>query len=632
MDSHPDTLRERSDGWEWLLALLLGGNLVWTTLCLGGYRPETMLVTSLLTATAVVVHLLAMAARRRVVCGHWVGWLFTPFGVYALGNVLWLTPVPWLGWHDWMFWANAYGVFWVVLNGVRARSVQVALLGCVGGLVVVATIMACYQRFVRPEWLMLGREQSEQFLSRSSGPFGIPNSLAAFYLLVLPVLLGLVVRRGASLAQRIVFGTIALGAMYGLFLTVSRGGWLALAIALSLWPLVAGIGNWRRRVAAVGVISLLLLVLGGGLYATNAGVRSRFDAMRAASGEWTRVLMWRGAWQLFKDAPWTGTGAGSYNVLFEKVRPENYQMEPRWAHNDYLNTLSDYGLVGFGLLFGVGAVLTVCGLSRKKLTERARSGAVHPIDSPWISSALGIGLLAFMLQLVVDFHFKIPALGMLFALSAALLVQRIWPRPVSPSPQARWMGVLAATIVSVLVVGWVYPHYRAEALRYGTRQALGKLWQYEPTDAVYRDTLVRARADLARACTIDPANPQAWTDRAMAESLWSHVVPEKSVELGATGEAYANHALALTRVNAEFWVRRAVARDMQGDWTGASEDMAEALRLAPANAQVWFYQAHHLSLQTFTKSLALAAFDYCLRLDPGNVPAQRLRHKLATSQ
>jgi hypothetical protein len=87
---------------EGLLVALLGGNLIRTTLCLGGYRPETMLVTSLLTAAALAVHGLGVAwtGGRGT---HWARWAMLPFLGYAAHNVLVITPVRWLGWHDWFF-------------------------------------------------------------------------------------------------------------------------------------------------------------------------------------------------------------------------------------------------------------------------------------------------------------------------------------------------------------------------------------------------------------------------------------------------------------------------------------------------------------------------------------------------
>ena len=96
----------RASAWEWFTAALIVANLAWTTLCLGGFRPETMIITSALNALLLAAHFARRAftpadLRRRL---HPAGWWLLPFLVYALANVLWVTPVPWLGWKDWLGW------------------------------------------------------------------------------------------------------------------------------------------------------------------------------------------------------------------------------------------------------------------------------------------------------------------------------------------------------------------------------------------------------------------------------------------------------------------------------------------------------------------------------------------------
>src|SRR3954469_25281277 len=89
----------RVSRWEWAQTVLLAINLAWTTLCLGGYRPETMVVTSALTGLTLVIHFVARWLRpRRIRPASWVA---LPFVFYAAANVLWVTPVRWLGWFDW---------------------------------------------------------------------------------------------------------------------------------------------------------------------------------------------------------------------------------------------------------------------------------------------------------------------------------------------------------------------------------------------------------------------------------------------------------------------------------------------------------------------------------------------------
>lgn len=611
---------------EWILTGLLAANLIWTTICLGGYRPETMVVTSFLHGLTLAVWLGDRALRAHGPQMHPAGWAVLPFLVYAAGNVLWITPVRWLGWHDWLWWAQAATVFWVVMNGVPGRRPRLLLLGTLALLGGVAVVLAAYQRFVHPEWLMLGRIQSEQFLGRASGPFGIPNSLAALLLLLLPASLALTFRRGAPAVQRVLFGYLGAVYAFGLVLTISRGAWLALAAMLSLWPWFALRRRRAVRIGAVALAALVCLAAGWGLYRTLPGVEQRFVQMAQESGEWTRPIMWRGAWKLFQEQPWVGTGAGSYNVLFEKYRPENYQMEPQWAHNDYLNTLSDYGALGFALSFGVLVVLALRAWWRRA-KHAPRAGGLEPA---LLRQGLGIGLGAFMLQLLVDFHFKIPALAATAAVVAAVLTT---PRtalvPVSRGSRFLSAGLLLAVLLGM--VTFVLPHYRAEAARYAARQTLDTLWRTEPGPD-YRMKLQRAVAGLESAVRLNPAHAQAWADLAYATTLRAHAEPGTDhAALGREAERLADRALALSEVVPDFWIRRAIARDMQGQWLPAGSDLIQALQLAPANAWVWYYHAYHLSLNPTSLPLARAAVAYSLRLDPSNHSAQLLRQQLAIS-
>lgn len=616
---------------ESLQRSLLAVNLTWTTLCLGGYRPETMVVTSGLTAALLTVHLagrcLAGPAQPR---WHPWGWLPLPFLAYAAVNAAWISPVPWLGWHDWLWWAQMVAVFWVVLNLADHARAAGWLLGTLAALALVAVVLAAYQVFVRPDWLMLGRQQAEQFFGRASGPFGIPNSLAALLLLVLPPAVALVLRRGASAIERMAAGYLAVAAAFGLVLTASRGAWLALVVVVLAAPLVIGRRSWGWRLRRLGLASLVVAALGAAAYFTLPTLRTRFETMARESGEWTRPIMWRGAWQLFVAHPTWGSGAGSYNVLFEKHRPAAFQMDAQWAHNDYLNTLSDYGVVGFGLFFGAAAVMVGFGLHR--IRRHGWGEEEDALAGPSLWRGVALGLAAFGLQLVVDFHLKIPALAMALAVLAALLARRIRPPldrgPVQESRVAP--QVLTAVLALGVVAGtwtWVLPHYRAEALRYVARQVIDRLAAL-PIEA-YRDKLPEPRAALERALAIDPRNAQAWADAAYATSLWAHAEPQRTLELGREAERQANLALALTAVSPEFWLRHAVALDMQQRWTEAGSSCIKAMDLAPNHALVWYHYAYHLSLDPTGIPQARAAVAICLRLDPENRPAQVLRQQLA---
>jgi O-antigen ligase len=614
----------RAPVWEWVHALLLAASLVWTTLCLGGYRPETMAVTVWLNGLLLTSVLLSVALQGGPGL-HPAGWLLVPFFAYAAANAAWLTPVRWLGWHDWLLWAQAGLVFWAGLNGVTRPGPRIFLLTVLALLGVVAVALAGYQRWVDPEWLMLGRRQALQFIGRSSGPFGIPNSLAALLLLLLPAALAVTLGRGVGPVRRGVALTLAAVFALGLLLTVSRGAWLGLGLALVAWPLVAGRWGLGRRLAvAAGVLGLVAIVTVA-LYELAPGVRTRIDQMVADGGERTRPIMWRIGWEIFREHPVTGGGAGSYNVLLEKFRPENFPDDAQWAHNDYLNTLSDYGLTGFLLLFGgMAAIAWRC-------WRGSRDDGSSP--APLVpDAALGIGLLAFALQLFVDFHFKIPALGMACALAAALLVLRRWPVATAAGNPARVFALLAAAATVAGTTWLASPHFRAEAMRYGMRRDIDAFANGPGGVEEERQLLQRALPAMRRAVEIDPTNAQAWSDLAYVITLQSHVQDSgRNLALGVEAEQAARRALALSPVVPEFWLRLGVAQDLQGRWSEAGASIGEALKLAPNSATAWFYQAYHFSLRQNFHKLALAAVATCLRLDPSRQDAETLRRRLAAT-
>jgi len=607
---------------ELLLTGLVLASLGWTTLCLGGFRPETMPVTTGLDAAAVIAWLGLAAARPGGVRLHWAALATLPFLAYAAANVLWVTPVPWLGWRDWLGWAQMAALFVVVLHGIRGPRARLVLVGGLVALGVVAVAMAAYQHFADPRWLMMGRVQAPQFRDRSSGPFGIPNSLAAFLNLLLPPLLALMLQRGAGAAQRILAGYCAALLAAGLLLTVSRGAWLALGLALAAWPLLAGSTARRRWLGCLGVCALLLATATVA-YRREPEVRQRLDDLVRNRGEVSRVVLWRIGWALFREHPLAGTGAGSYDVLLERHRPARFWDDPGWAHNDYLNTLSDYGLAGFLLSFGV-----LAGLGAREWRRRRRGGGAAPgaagAEWRWAALRVGIviGLVAFALQLLVDFNLKIPALAQTAAVLLALALAPAAGRADAGGPGLRLPRIFAvatALAVAIAVPATVWPIYQAEALRYAARETLDRLVERPMTPEAAARRIGEAHDRLVLAVEIDPRNAQAWADLADAGLAQARLTPADAPRLAGDAERAASRALGISHAVAEFWVRRAQAYDLEGRWRDAWADFVEALALAPHRADIWYYYAYHLSLRDLES--AKAALATCLSLDPWNGPA-----------
>ncbi|HXQ80910.1 MAG TPA: O-antigen ligase family protein [Opitutaceae bacterium] len=601
---------------EWARVALLTANLAWTTLCLGGFLPGTRVWMAALTGALIAVHLVDPSRGTRA---HAAGWLFAPFLAYAAANTAWVTPVRWLGWTDWLNWAQAVAVFWVVLNGVAAPACRRFLCAFLAALGVLAAALACYQHFVKPDWLMLGRTQAAQFIGRSSGPFGIPNSLGVLMALLIPPVGALAVAPGRPAALR-ALGAAALCALAaGFVLAISRGAWIALALAFALKPLLTPGRSIGRRIAAAAAAAASAFAVAAVCYFSFPLMRARVDQLVRNAGELSRPVMWRGAWKIFEAHPVFGGGAGSYDALFEAYRPEGNLDQPTYAHCDYLNTLSDYGAVGFVLLFGAAGTLAW-------RCARARG----------LAGAAFTGLLAFALHLSVDFHLKIPALAMIVATVAALVTGEAWPRAADhPEGAARPLARAAALLLAAAAIGatvlWIIPRYQADESRRLAREKIDGLARSGADVSREREAVAGIRARLDKAVALDPSNAQAWSDRAYADSLWALVNPARTAELGADAARDAGRAVDLCPVVSEFWIRRGVGLDMQGRWLEAGACFTRALELAPSRTDCWYYEAYHLSLSAAQVSTAMAAADHCLRLDPSYLLAQALRQRLATS-
>ncbi|MBI2496464.1 MAG: O-antigen ligase family protein [Opitutae bacterium] len=627
--SSTGTTQARLYGWgEWLLVLGLAATLAWTTLCLGGYLAETMVVTSpaVFGLAALGGALWVLGRGGEPLVFNRAALLPLPFLAYALASVFWRAPAPWLAWREWLLWLQMWLVFVLGLHFGRSRRQTQVLVATFILLGLAGVALAAWQRYGNHDWMMLGRTQAEQFRGRSAGMFGIPNSLAGLLELMLPVCLAPVFSRAARPVVRAACGGLAALLGFAMVLTGSRGGWISLALALLLWPLLDG-KNWRRRLAGAALVLTIAVAGFWALHRFSDFARERIQPFLDGRLESTRPIIWKAGLQLWRDHPWLGSGAASYNVLFDQYRPRGFLNEPDWAHNDYLNTLSDYGLAGFALWVAAGGALLRLGW---RAVQRVRCAGAAPADGfgrwKW-RLGLFLGLLAFALHLGVDFHTKLPALAFAAAAVAALLL-RDEPglgRPV-PAAEARAGGMILAAACLLVVLRIAGPLYRAEALRYEARRTIDR--QAAGGQGDLRQIMPAAFARLEQATKIDPRNGQAWSDLAYATAQSWHVSKGDLLTLGRRAEPLAERALALCSVNAEFWIRKGVALDMQARHGEGEACFKRALQLAPNSGRWWYYYAYHLSAYPGRKPEARQAALTCLTLDPANRGAEALLQEL----
>ena len=204
-----------------------------------------------------------------------------------------------------------------------------------------------------------------------------PNETAMIGAIALPIAIAF--RRGASFFR--IGWSAAIVALTGLvFVTGSRGGWIAAAVAvvLTLWLLRDKSPESTRR-WRIGVMAVLALAVVGGAVFTVGGYRPEF-LFRGTVGD--RLPVWAAAWEMFLDRPLLGHGTGAFAWLADDYLGTLYPgVEARriWheAHNGYLQLLVEVGIIGVVVLGS--ALWLVVSQARESLSQLdlavKRSGA-----------------------------------------------------------------------------------------------------------------------------------------------------------------------------------------------------------------------------------------------------------------
>jgi O-antigen ligase len=228
-------------------------------------------------------------------------------------------------------------LFVIVFTAIRERR-HVEWL--IGAFVVSALLSAAYG-LVTPPDPTLGEAD------RLAGTLGDSNALAA--VLVAGVVLSLALAYEMKRKPLVRAGLIGVAALCLLcnFLTLSRGGLIALGVAL-LAAIVFG-GRWRfAAVAMAGVVVVAAFVFFA--FAATPEQTARVTSFGGGSG---RTDLWTVGWRMVEAHPLTGVGAGNFQP--ESIhyliapgalhRTDLILNKQHVAHNTYLQVLSELGIV-----------------------------------------------------------------------------------------------------------------------------------------------------------------------------------------------------------------------------------------------------------------------------------------------
>jgi O-antigen ligase len=231
-------------------------------------------------------------------------------------------------------------------------------------LIIFGTVMAfagILQRLANPD-AIYGLRQTPQAIP--FGPFVNQHHFAAMMEMTTGVALGLLFGKRTGRDKQILLAIAVVIMGMAVMFTGSRGGMISF---ISVFGFVGSLnffsGRWSEKeakrdmsatagqklVTAIAVIALFFVIFGSVLFLggneplfRGLGLTEIQDGV--ANG---RAHFWPIALRIFLEHPILGVGFDAFGVAFTRHDTWNGFLRVEQAHNDYLQTLADAGLIGF---------------------------------------------------------------------------------------------------------------------------------------------------------------------------------------------------------------------------------------------------------------------------------------------
>ncbi len=279
------------------------------------------------------------------------------------------------------------------------------------------------QSFTSPTKVYWMRELNQ---STAFGPFINRHHFAGYMELTIALPLGLLFAGAVDREKKLLFIFIVGLMGVALVMTASRGGIISLVAEVIFLAIVTAIwrkpSEERRRrpsrlkgvairagLAAALLVSLFIGVLAlGGEMSIN---RLIVDSVNTNDPTTGRAHFWSVTLEIIKAHPFLGTGLGAFGVVYTRFDSRNGLFRLEQAHNDYLQVLSDGGIIGATLALAFVGLLFYRGFVRARSRDDFRRGVAL--------ASLG-GCFAVLVHSFFDFTLHTTSNALLFLVLAAL--------------------------------------------------------------------------------------------------------------------------------------------------------------------------------------------------------------------
>ena len=291
--------------------------------------------------------------------------------------------------------------FSITFAAAHASRLERSILITAVGMLVLFEAIYGFADYLRGDLLIFGRwERGADVLT---GTFVNRNHAADLFAAGSLLVIGSVIRARLALPIRLALAAcIWIGCALAVVATQSRLGMIALITGSVVLAYASASPSARAR-PGLFVGAAIALLLASGLWFGPGALLERFAGLFAAEDR--RVL-----WGHMISQPismWIqGIGPGQFEDVFKTISPASLTRSYPEAHNDYLEFVFEFGIIG-SMVVGIAAWITLA----KHLTHG------RPYAPAWA------GLAVFIVHAAGDFPLQVPGTAALFWLLLGLAVE-----------------------------------------------------------------------------------------------------------------------------------------------------------------------------------------------------------------
>lgn len=537
--------------------------------------------------------------------------------------VAFLTAVVFFGFFLWRAWTtadpflariqlfqlvSALVIYGLCAGGFRTAASRMAFLVPLFLMALAQSGLAAIQYFgdSRTMPLLWISEQASQWygdrwLFRSPGFYLNPNHLAWFLTFSVVFASSIALWGRWRPWVKILLLYVAAVSAVAMVLTMSRGGVIGISVAVLVLIFVSVIALFqaalkRGALVLVGGLAILLIAVAAGSVTLSNSLPAQ-DRLALLTEEQFRLRLWPVAIRTFEEFPLFGSGAGTF-VVKSREYLEGSGGDPVFAHNDWLQTLAEYGGIGFGLLLAVLLVHMACGFisTGRLLKGRIGQGVVQSNEIAVHFAALSV-LVGYGAHALFDFNLQLPANSLLAAAVVGFLA-------ANPVKTAGKMGGLVSVGGGVLLL--LLSSLAAGALG-------GLVWKHWEADLGYvraENAFLRGQPQMAieeatRALEKAPGEPALHFIRGEARSELAWDAENALERFRYWREAVADYQAAVDASPSERIYHLKLGRRL--DWLTRYEEarphLIEGIRLEPGRGFSYEYLGlHHQSLGQISRA------------------------------